>query len=521
MADLQHQERCAFFLKRKQRFCKLVPGPGKKFCGEHANFASENEIVAGRKRVNCPLDPNHTCYEDQLKKHLKKCNSRQGPPPVYLQKGVNSGLTCSQSKEEDTKISHHSMSKEELLTFVERVQTAYKGSVSDIPVAVLTHQGMKEMLEDPDNGASALKHLKQQASLIGHLDRLDLLKSDVCFVEFGAGRGRLSHYVQMCLPQQAASHFILIDRANTKHKFDKNVRRGERGPDFERLKVDIEDLNLGLVPSMAEHKGPVAAISKHLCGAATDLTLRCLIETLHCKSSRNAPKDVSPSSLLSESASREHSASESTAQKNSTTAGQLEDGTTSTIVRDTEEQREDWEDGQQKVLLTSGTDGSSSPPSKRLKEEDAQSTSQVEGILIALCCHHRCTWTSYVGKGFFANIGFTEDDFYTLRSMSSWATCGFARGQTKNEGGNEEEVEENSDEEGEEEKYEQSKAAVIWSVEEREEIGRQCKRLLDQGRLWYLQQGDFHTQLVRYVETDVSLENIAIVAARGKPANTT
>ncbi|KAI8510160.1 tRNA:m(4)X modification enzyme TRM13 [Branchiostoma belcheri] len=518
MADLQHQERCAFFLKRKQRFCKLVPGPGKKYCGEHANFAPENEIGAGRKRVNCPLDPNHTCYEDQLNKHLKKCNSRQGPPPVYLQKGVNSGVTCAQSKEEDTKISHHSMSKEELLTFVERVQKAYKGSVSDIPVAVLTHQGMKEMLEDPDNGASALKHLKQQASLIGHLDRLDLLKTDVCFVEFGAGRGRLSHYVQMCLPEEAASHFILIDRANTKHKFDKNVRRGEKGPDFERLKVDIEDLNLGLVPSMAEHKGPVAAISKHLCGAATDLTLRCLIETLHCKSSRNAPKDVSPSSSLSESASREHSASESTAQKNSTTAGQLVDGTTSTIVRDTEEQREDWEDGKQKVL-TSGADSSSSPPSKRLKEEDAQSTSQVEGILIALCCHHRCTWTSYVGKGFFANIGFTEDDFYTLRSMSSWATCGFARGQTKKEGGNEEEVEENSGEE--EEKYEQSKAAAIWSVEEREEIGRQCKRLLDQGRLWYLQQGDFHTQLVSYVETDVSLENIAIVAARGKPANTT
>eukprot|EP00058_Branchiostoma_floridae_P020508 XP_002605998.1 hypothetical protein BRAFLDRAFT_285163 [Branchiostoma floridae] len=464
MADQQHQERCAFFLKRKQRFCKLIPGPGKKFCGEHANFAPEDETGAGRKRVNCPLDPNHTCYEDQLKKHLKKCNSRQKPSPLYIQRGVNSGLSCGQCKEEDAKISHHSMSTEELMSFVERVRTAYKGSVLDIPEAVLSHQGMKAMLEDPDNGASALKHLKQQASLIGHLDHLDLLKSDVCFIEFGAGRGRLSHYVQMCLPEQAASHFIVIDRANTKHKFDKNIRRGEKGPDFERLKVDIEDLNLGLVPSMAEHKGPVAAISKHLCGAATDLTLRCLIETLHCKSSRNSSKEVFTSSSTSETASRQHPVSDNIAQESNTTEKQLVD----------------------------------------------------ECILIALCCHHRCTWTSYVGKGFFTSIGFTEEDFHLLRSMSSWATCGFARGQTKNAGGNEEEVKENSEEEGEEEK-----AAAIWTVEEREEIGRQCKRLLDQGRLWYLQQCDFNTQLVHYVEPDVSLENIAIVATRKKPTTTT
>ncbi|XP_078576021.1 tRNA:m(4)X modification enzyme TRM13 homolog [Branchiostoma floridae x Branchiostoma japonicum] len=518
MAD---QERCAFFLKRKQRFCKLVPGPGKKFCGEHANFAPEDETGAGRKRVNCPLEPNHTCYEDQLKKHLKKCNSRQKPSPLYIQKGVNSGLTCGQCKEEDAKISHHSMSTEELMSFVERVRTAYKDSVPDIPEAVLSHQGMKAMLEDPDNGASALKHLKQQASLIGHLDRLDLLKSDICFIEFGAGRGRLSHYVQMCLPEQATSHFIVIDRANTKHKFDKNIRRGEKGPDFERLKVDIEDLNLGLVPSMAEHKGPVAAISKHLCGAATDLTLRCLIETLHYKSSRSSPKDVSPSSSTSETAPREHPVSGNIAQESNVTEKQLVDGPASPIIRDTEEKRDDLEDGRQKEVSMARTDNNSSPPTKRLKEEDTQNTSQVECILIALCCHHRCTWTSYVGKGFFTEIGFTEEDFHLLRSMSSWATCGFARGQTKNEGGNEEEVKENSEEEGEEEKYEQSKAAAIWTVEEREEIGRQCKRLLDQGRLWYLQQCDFHTQLVHYVEPDVSLENIAIVATRGKPTTTT
>lgn len=27
--------RCGFFVKRKQRFCKMIPGKGNKFCAEH------------------------------------------------------------------------------------------------------------------------------------------------------------------------------------------------------------------------------------------------------------------------------------------------------------------------------------------------------------------------------------------------------------------------------------------------------------------------------------------------------
>lgn len=27
--------RCAYFVERKQRFCKMIPAPGRRFCGEH------------------------------------------------------------------------------------------------------------------------------------------------------------------------------------------------------------------------------------------------------------------------------------------------------------------------------------------------------------------------------------------------------------------------------------------------------------------------------------------------------
>lgn len=39
--DLKH---CAFFLKRKQRFCRMTVGEGKNYCGEHMIIAGEAEV---------------------------------------------------------------------------------------------------------------------------------------------------------------------------------------------------------------------------------------------------------------------------------------------------------------------------------------------------------------------------------------------------------------------------------------------------------------------------------------------
>ena len=54
---------------------------------------------------------------------------------------------------------------------------------------------------------------------------------------------------------------------------------------------------------------------------------------------------------------------------------------------------------------------------------------RLRGLMIALCCHHRCDWGSYVGKQFLMDQGFTRADFALLVSMTSWATCGFGRGK--------------------------------------------------------------------------------------------
>ena len=37
-------KQCAFFLKRKQRFCRMTVREGNNYCGEHMIIAGEAEV---------------------------------------------------------------------------------------------------------------------------------------------------------------------------------------------------------------------------------------------------------------------------------------------------------------------------------------------------------------------------------------------------------------------------------------------------------------------------------------------
>lgn len=71
----------------------------------------------------------------------------------------------------------------------------------------LAHPCMASDIGDPANGVSALKHLIQQSSILAHLERgslLDMSKVS-CFVEFGAGRGKLTHCIHRAIQQSTVS----------------------------------------------------------------------------------------------------------------------------------------------------------------------------------------------------------------------------------------------------------------------------------------------------------------------------
>ncbi|KAJ3337636.1 tRNA:m4X modification enzyme, partial [Kappamyces sp. JEL0680] len=112
-------------------------------------------------------------------------------------------------------------------------------------------------------------HARQQSSLIQHMEDLGLLDPQSCFQEFGCGAAEFTHFVQLAVGGKPA-HTLLIDRTKNKLKLDMDFKRNKH----ERLLVDIKDLDLTMVDGVFDH--PATVYSKHLCGSATDLTLRCV-----------------------------------------------------------------------------------------------------------------------------------------------------------------------------------------------------------------------------------------------------
>ncbi|KAJ1568997.1 tRNA:m4X modification enzyme, partial [Cladochytrium tenue] len=150
------------------------------------------------------------------------------------------------------------------------------------------------------------KHAHQQSSLVAHLAALGLLARNMAYVELGCGAGELSGAIRTAALATAASssptataeasapRFVLVDRAASRTRVAATTAPAGT---FVKLRVDVADLVLAGVPELrtplpaAPHiaaaddaasttdcspPGGVVAVSKHLCGAATDLALRCL-----------------------------------------------------------------------------------------------------------------------------------------------------------------------------------------------------------------------------------------------------
>uniref|UniRef100_A0A2D4FGA3 tRNA:m(4)X modification enzyme TRM13 n=3 Tax=Micrurus TaxID=8634 RepID=A0A2D4FGA3_MICCO len=157
------------------------------------------------------------------------------------------------------------------------------------------------------------------------MKRLHLLGPGNCFVEFGAGRGKLSHWLDIALQDARDVHFLLVERASTRFKVDGKHRKSY----FERLQVDIQHLCLSKVPLLVEENLSLIGTGKHLCGAATDLALRCLVDTY--VNSRAEEKEGSVTKRI-------------------------------------------------KIDC----------PGQKHSKCAAENQSPIAGIVIALCCHHRC-----------------------------------------------------------------------------------------------------------------------------------
>ena len=182
--------------------------------------------------------------------------------------------------------------------------------------------------------------------------------------------------------------------------------------------------------------------------------------------------------------------------------------------------------------------------------------------MIATCCHHRCTWETYVNPSFFTEAGLGEEEFALIALLSSWATAAepasaegagsskrprleagaevTAEAGAASGAGQKAEAEVAGDaasSEGAPVAEEGSNAAATASADEhsgadpealrrigqslgsrvadaatRKQLGRMCKGLLDTGRLRYLEQHGYTGRLQRYVSAETTPENVVLVA---------
>ena len=190
----------------------------------------------------------------------------------------------------------------------------------------------------------------------------------------------------------------------------------------------------------------------------------------------------------------------------------------------------------------------------------SHTTPSLGGIVIALCCHHRCNWGHYTGRKALSELGFTPVEFHLLCLMSSWAVCGIRphfhldsstgkdvatkpdphpSGEQAGDAATKPDHDPSRKQDGiHSGQYPEKSAAVstssVTSISShdhesershsygstgyvphpKESIGLKCKRLLDYGRLVYVQREcGLAAKLAYYVDRETSLENVLLIVS--------
>lgn len=255
---------CQFVIPKKNRKCPLTCKKGFEYCAEHLKQKQDDV------RVPCPIDSRHSVWEKDLKIHIQKCSAKSIESTQVPWYKLNHN--CEIGENIDGTIDY-----KKWIPIVEKIYTRF----DDLNLIQLEHEGVKERMEELGNQ----KHAIQQSSLISHLDNKELLSNELNYIEFGCGRAELSRYIAKSIIHRTgkAANFLLIDRSPTRLKLDSKMVKDAEEQKLEtkvhRVKIDIKDLYIDqILENEFPNSGEFVGVSKHLCGAATDLTIQCILK---------------------------------------------------------------------------------------------------------------------------------------------------------------------------------------------------------------------------------------------------
>jgi tRNA:m4X modification enzyme len=574
--------------------------------------ANSKKRKRSRIRIPCPIDPSHSIFEDAVQKHIPICpltvKRKKQTEQDFYQRNINIGGYGSgcggsgsagagqQSSEQQPS---QSRTPTERLEWAKRVAltvlhvhqnilsspttTSTEKSSSTTPppttLAALTevtedsiHQqvplqdlsapefqaGLREAVASYRIKSGGKRHLRQQASLIGHLRRIGMLGRiiRIClpilqdpqqpeqpprtFLEVGAGRGMMglvaagvevatvaasqtATYVRTLKAQVAAppTRLILVERAGSRGKADTVLRQASTNA--------AKAAASALLPSRHQHmmRWPLPAYMK--------------LETLEWTRIQCDLAHVDTRAILMDKQQQQVQQQTQPKQETNATRAALSITTAPlpTPTVSTEEKR-------QLVVIAKHLCGAGTDLALKSLEPIKD---QVSACVMATCCHGACTWDDYVGRDYLCQAmkqgqgdlslsveGFGWAEFELLRRWSAGTvmTPKSDDETTNTASGDKEEEDEHKIATGDMKSSDDCTfdafdgVGVVDVVEALQlkcnvqGLGRACQRLIDYGRREYLRKVLFadtpdqpgSAELLYYVPADVTPQNAALVAHR-------
>ncbi|EGD76174.1 hypothetical protein PTSG_00880, partial [Salpingoeca rosetta] len=337
--------KCDLFLPKKKRFCRLTKFKDYNRCAEHLTEARRipcpydptHTVFEHQKEKHmkkCPRRPRPKprwwapginssllcATQEQMGKSTdSNLPSNQQQQQQQQQQGASSCSStqaCGDRGHPDAIRVLGDISTPELQRTLAKLEEAFTAHVPELEMHAEDDPELRRIvnehaLQQHADDTAAFKHLEQHARIVGNMRRHGLVPSSsssapspsgssggdkvngdgstndgdgeptVCFVEFGAGKAKLLHALRLALGWNTPAAYLAVERqSGMKSKADKFLRaKPSPAVKFERITMDINDLDMSKAP-LVDGRDVVAA-SKHLCGCATDLSLRCLLNLEH------------------------------------------------------------------------------------------------------------------------------------------------------------------------------------------------------------------------------------------------
>jgi tRNA:m4X modification enzyme len=167
---------------------------------------------------------------------------------------------------------------------------------------------------------------------------------------------------------------------------------------------------------------------------------------------------------------------------------------------------------------------SSTTETKSVEESEKRKATNLNAVAVATCCHHRCEWSSFVGREWLISHGMQQHEFAVMCKWASWAVSvphGMdykATSDSKTLKSPRKKIKRTkiptSNSNADDSISVRSRVNFYnWSPEERLQIGLKCKRVLDGAREDFIRtKTGLRTKLVRYVGPEVTTENRLLLA---------